>query len=73
MNGSLFFVATIVAIVMCASVLKTYLKQHPKNPKSEEELADTLEKLAGLEERIQVLERIITENRYDLKKDIDSL
>jgi len=42
-------------------------------PEVNEELEDTLAKIELLEERIQVLERIITENRFDLKKEIDSL
>jgi hypothetical protein len=42
-------------------------------PESNEELEETLAKIEILEERIQVLERIITENRFDLKKEIDSL
>jgi hypothetical protein len=32
-----------------------------------------LAKIDQLEERIRVLERIVTENRYDLKKEIESL
>jgi hypothetical protein len=42
-------------------------------PEANEELEDTLAKIELLEERIQVLERIITENRFDLKNEIDSL
>jgi hypothetical protein len=34
---------------------------------------ETLLKIDRLEERIEVLERIITESRFDLKEQIDSL
>lgn len=72
MNGTLAFVLLLVTVVMCANVITTYLKQKNKqgDPK---ELDDTLAKIDQLEDRIRVLERIITENRFDLKNEIDSL
>ncbi len=73
MNSSLVFVLLIVAMGMCTSIIQTYLKQKKKLPEANEELEETLAKIDLLEERIQVLERIITENRFDLKKEIDSL
>lgn len=60
-------------MVMCANIVQTYLKHRKKEPEANAELEDTLAKIEALEERIQVLERIITENRFDLKKEIDSL
>ena len=73
MNGSLVFVLCLVALVMGTSIAKTIIKQNKKVPENNEELEETLAKMELLEERIQVLERIITENRFDLKKEIDSL
>ena len=73
MNSNLFFIVMIVAIVMCANVCQTYLKQRKKKPDDDAELEESLAKIDVLEERIQVLERIITENRFDLKKEIDQL
>lgn len=73
MNSSLVFVLLLVGIVMCANILQTYLKQRKLDPEANEELEETLTKIELLEERIQVLERIITENRFDLKNEIDSL
>jgi Na+-transporting methylmalonyl-CoA/oxaloacetate decarboxylase gamma subunit len=73
MNSTLVFVLLIVAMVMCTNIVQTYLKQRKKAPEANEELEDTLAKIEVLEERIQVLERIITESRFDLKKEIDSL
>jgi Na+-transporting methylmalonyl-CoA/oxaloacetate decarboxylase gamma subunit len=73
MNSSLVFVLLIVCMVMCAKVAQTYIKQRKMKPETNEELEETLAKIELLEERIQVLERIITENRFDLEKEIDSL
>jgi hypothetical protein len=73
MNSSLVFVLLIVGMVMCANVAQTCIKQRKMKPEANEELEETLAKIDLLEERIQVLERIITENRFDLKKEIDSL
>ena len=73
MSNTLGFVVLIVAIVMGAGVIRTYLKERNKEPAENEELAETLARIDLLEERIRVLERIITENRFDLKKEIDSL
>ena len=73
MNNTLFFVVCIVAIVMCANIIQTYLKQRKRQPEVDEELQETLAKIDVLEERIQVLERIVTEHRFDLKKEIDQL
>lgn len=73
MNNTLFFVVCIVAVVMCANIIQTYLKQRDRKPEVDEELEATLAKIDVLEERIQVLERIVTEHRFDLKKEIDQL
>lgn len=73
MNSTLFFVVCIVAIVMCANIIQTYLKQRNKRVEVDTELEETLAKIDVLEERIQVLERIVTEKRFDLKKEIDQL
>ena len=73
MNNTFVFVIIIVAMAMCANVIQTWLKQKKRTPENNQELEDTLGKIDQLEERIQVLERIITENRFDLRKEIDSL
>lgn len=73
MNNTLFFVVCIVAIVMIANIVQSYLKHRYKKPEVDTELEETLAKIDVLEDRIQVLERIITEHRFDLKKEIDQL
>jgi hypothetical protein len=73
MNSTFVFVIIIVAIAMFANIIQTWLKQKNRTPEKNQELEETLNKIDRLEERIQVLERIITENRFDLRNEIDSL
>ncbi|MDH4072258.1 MAG: hypothetical protein OEV41_04020 [Gammaproteobacteria bacterium] len=73
MNSSLVFVLLLVSIVVAGNIVSTWLKQKKKEPALDENLDETLTKIDRLEERIRVLERIVTENRYDLKKEIDLL
>ena len=62
-----------VTVVLCAKLIQTYIENRNKTRSENEADDDTLLKIDRLEERIQVLERIITEDRYDLKKRIDNL
>jgi hypothetical protein len=73
MSGNHIFVLSIIAIVMFASVMSSRYKHGRSKRHDNSELEGTMQKIDQLEERIRVLERIITENRYDLKKEIDSL
>ena len=73
MSNSHYFVLCIIAIVMCAGVLRTYVKRRYDKPEVDKELEEALANIDVLEERIRVLERIVTENRFDLKKEIDQL
>lgn len=71
MSGTTF-AFLVVMVVMCTYAFTTYVKE--KGSKEDDaELDETLQKIDKLEERIRVLERIITENKFDLKKEIDSL
>ena len=73
MNGTLVFVLMLVSIVIFGNIVSTWLKQRKREPEENPDLEESLAKIDQLEERIRVLERIITENRYDLRKEIDSL
>lgn len=73
MNGSLIFVLSVVSVVMLAGIAKEWIKQKNRTDDTGAELEETLSKMEQLEERIKVLERIITENKFDLKEEIDSL
>ncbi len=73
MNSSLFFVVCIVAIVFTAQTIQKYLKSTNEKKESDPELEETLAHIERLEERIKVLERIVTESRFDLGREIDKL
>lgn len=67
------FVIILVTVVLCARLIQVYFEHKKTDSRSVDELEQTIAKMDRLEERIQVLERIITENRFDLKKQIDNL
>jgi hypothetical protein len=67
------FVFLTVTVVLCAKLIQTYIENRGKNRSEDESANEMMLKVDRLEERIQVLERIITEDRYDLKKRIDNL
>lgn len=71
--STLFYVVCIVAIVFTADTVQKYMKMKNKERESDPELEETLAHIEKLEERIRVLERIVTENKFDLRKEIDRL
>lgn len=73
MNNTFTFVLMIIFIVLAFQLARTYLENKNSKQPIDDELQDTLAKIDKLEERIRVLERIVTESRFDLKKEIDSL
>ena len=65
-------IVSIVAIVFGADTINKINKN--KSRKSEDdELAAALKQVDALEERIRVLERIVTENKFDLRSEINRL
>jgi cell division protein FtsB len=71
--NTLFYVVCIVAIVFTADTIQKYLKMKNQEKPSDPELEETLAHIEQLEERIRVLERIVTEKRTDLRSEIDRL
>lgn len=71
--STFFFVVCIVAIVMTADTIQKYMKMKSKNQNLGPDMEETLRQMEALEERIRVLERIVTENKYDLKREISNL
>jgi len=74
MNGTTMAFA-IVAVVMVAATLQTWLKTRAKEAESKSaDLDDQAKsKIAELEKRVQVLERIATDKGARLKEEIDAL
>ena len=70
--SNMFFVLCIVAIGCATAVLGDYFKSRRTNDKNQAG-DEMLAQMNALEERIRVLERIVTENRFDLKREIDRL
>ena len=72
--NTLFYVVCIVAIVFTADTIQKYLKmKNKKDTNQDAELDETLAHIERLEERIRVLERIVTEDKTDLRREIDRL
>ncbi|MGB5577548.1 MAG: hypothetical protein WBM88_09075 [Woeseiaceae bacterium] len=72
--NTLFYVVCIVAIVFTAQTIQKYMKIKSDEKKAQDpELEETLAQSERLEERIKVLERIVTENKFDLSREISNL
>lgn len=66
------FLAVVTAGIV--HVMDSWIKHRGKQGEGlDAEMVDALEKIDRLEERIRVLERIVTEHNVDLKRQIDSL
>jgi cell division protein FtsB len=71
--NTMFYVVCIVVVVFAADSYQKYLKMKQDKKKHDPELEESLRKIEMLEERIQVLERIVTESKHDLGREIDNL
>ncbi len=71
--STMFYVVCIVAVVFAADSYQKYLKMRHEKQKNDPELEESLAKIDRLEERIRVLERIVTESKTDLGREIDNL
>jgi cell division protein FtsB len=69
----MFYVVCIVVIVLAADSYQKYLKMKHEKNKHDPEIEESLARIEMLEERIRVLERIVTENKHDLGREIDDL
>ena len=67
-------IVTIVAIVFGAdTIAKLSKNRRARNKNGDTELQEALAQVQQLEDRIQVLERIVTENKFDLRSEINKL
>lgn len=71
--NTMFYVVCIVAIVLAANTVQQYLKLRHRKEEKDVHADETQAQLDALEERIKVLERIVTENRIDLREEINKL
>ena len=62
------FVLAIISIVFGAGIINNYLKARAQRSDSDADAEVFLQKMEILEERIKVLERIVTDRNYDLKQ-----
>ena len=65
------FVLAIVFIALAAGVINNIIRVKAKRRVSDDSTADAahyLAQLEALEDRVQVLERIVTDRNYDLKQ-----
>ncbi len=64
----------IVVFIGCATgVVSEWLKTKRKTAGNDGALDDAHDRIDELEERIRVLEKVVTDERYDLSRQIDSL
>ena len=73
MSGSHVFVLLIIALSLCYALIRAWMTNRPEAPVADEQADEMIEKIVALEERIRVLERIVTDHDIDLKKKIDNL
>ena len=66
-------IVAIVAIVMIAQTIEAFAKAKTRNKNDDAESQATRERMDALEERIRVLERIVTEDKHDLRREINRL
>lgn len=73
MNSGMLFVLAIIAIVFTAGTIQKYLDTKNAPQERDPEVDELLTDIERLEERIRVLERIVTEDKHDLRREIDRL
>ena len=71
--GVFDMVALIVVVGCITSVITEYLKTKRKGGFNNVDMEDTLDRVDDLEERVRVLEKVVTDERYDLGREIDKL
>lgn len=68
-----FAIVLIVAVVMTAETIKKVARAKAEKRSDDAEVNDLMGRIDALEERIRVLERIITEDKHDLRREINRL
>ena len=68
-----FAIFAIVAVVMIAETIQKVAKAKAQKKTNDSEMEGLLARIDEIEERIRVLERIVTEEKHDLRKEISNL
>ena len=70
-----FEMITVVVVIGCITgIINNYLRIRQKaSVVHGEDVDEAFERIENLEERIRVLEKVVTDDRYDLEKQIDQL
>ena len=63
----------IVAITTLAGLVNNFISFKSKNSDSMDNIEKRIHQIEGLEERVKILEKIITDQNYDLDQKIKSL
>ncbi len=71
--STLFYVVLIVAVVMIADTVQKIAKMRHEKETNDQKVSEEMERLDQLEERIRVIERIVTEDKHDLRREINNL
>jgi formiminotetrahydrofolate cyclodeaminase len=66
-------IVSIVAIVFAADTIAKLSRNKRGSKAVDKDLQEALAQVQKLEDRIQVLERIVTENKFDLRSEINKL
>ena len=67
------FVIAIVALVFLYKLITAWLRHRGSQPAADATNAELLQRLAEVEERVRVLERIVTDERFELKQQFRDL
>jgi len=74
-----FAIVLIVTVVMIAETVRSVAKAkavaqaEAQKGANNEEVGQMMQRIDALEERIRVLERIVTEDKHDLRREISNL
>ncbi len=68
------FVIAIVSIALGYKIVDSFInRKRRRPPEIDEETQEKLKYLEELEERVKVLERILTDSKYDLHREFEKL
>jgi hypothetical protein len=67
------FIFALVAMVLLFKLVSSSMRQRHLAPRDDAVNAELVQRLSQVEERVRVLERIVTDERFDLKQQFKDL